>query len=862
MPKSSPKTATRSPLLHLAVWLLMAGLVAGALRAFAAVPSTIHYQGVLTSAGTPVNGSHTFTFRLYDAPTGGAPVWSETQSGVAVAGGLFNVQLGSVTPFGMAFDQPYFLSVQFNADAEMGRQPLASSPYALRAATADAIGSGSLTLSGNLDLPASTPTSGNIIKGGALFMHNTGFESVYLGTNAGKLTSTAGSNTGLGVNALGFGAGGLLNTAIGNAALYRAENGGFNTAVGVAALLQNTDGSNNTAIGANALAQASTGSNNIAIGNGAGGNITAGNNNISIGNAGDAMDTGTLRIGEASLLRAFVGGIHGVTPPASDVRPVVVNSLGQLGTGTAGGGGTVTSISTGSGLTGGPITASGTIGLAATQLLPPTACAASQIPKWSGSAWTCAADSAGTVTSIAAGDGLSGGVITSSGVLNLDYLAVASGLASTFVTINGNPFPSPARIGSTNDVPLQLIANGARVAYFETTANSPNIALGHPQNVAGGAGVVGATVSGGGNAGTANAATSFFATVGGGERNTASGDRAVVSGGLFNVATGIRATIAGGEENQASGGRASISGGYLNTAAGFNAAVGGGTQNDAGGFAATVAGGLNNNAVVGDYQSIGGGRNNTASNTDAAIGGGSGNTANGAAAFVGGGSTNVASGSSGVVAGGNSNNVSGAASAIGGGQFNSAGGFFSTVPGGQNNTANGDYAFAAGRRAKANATGSFLFADSTDADFTGTVANAFAVRATGGTYFYSNAAFTTGCSIVAGGGAWSCTSARETKRDFVALDGLDILARVAALPMTSWRYKSEESKARHIGPMAEDFRAAFGLGDSDKSINVFDASGVALAAIQGLHRLVKDKDAEIAALKRDLAAIKNKLGLE
>ena len=62
--------------------------------------------------------------------------------------------------------------------------------------------------------------------------------------------------------------------------------------------------------------------------------------------------------------------------------------------------------------------------------------------------------------------------------------------------------------------------------------------------------------------------------------------------------------------------------------------------------------------------------------------------------------------------------------------------------------------------------------------------------------------------------------------------------------------------------MAEDFHAAFGLGDSNKTINVMDASGIALTAIQGLHQLLKDKDREIDALKRDLDAIKKKLGLE
>jgi hypothetical protein len=86
----------------------------------------------------------------------------------------------------------------------------------------------------------------------------------------------------------------------------------------------------------------------------------------------------------------------------------------------AAGTGTVTSVATGTGLTGGPITGSGTIDLAATQLLPPTACGVNEVPRWSGSAWTCAAaGGAGTVTSVATGTGLTGGPITGSGTIDL-----------------------------------------------------------------------------------------------------------------------------------------------------------------------------------------------------------------------------------------------------------------------------------------------------------------------------------------------------------------------------------------------------------------------------------------------------------
>ena len=81
----------------------------------------------------------------------------------------------------------------------------------------------------------------------------------------------------------------------------------------------------------------------------------------------------------------------------------------------------VTSVATGPGLTGGPITSTGTVGLAQTQLLPTTACAPNELAKWTGSAWACAtaASGGGSVTSVATGPGLTGGPITTAGTVNL-----------------------------------------------------------------------------------------------------------------------------------------------------------------------------------------------------------------------------------------------------------------------------------------------------------------------------------------------------------------------------------------------------------------------------------------------------------
>jgi putative metal-binding protein len=113
----------------------------------AQVPPHITYQGRLTaSSGQPVNGTIALTFRLYDVPSGGAPLWEETHGSVSAADGLFTVILGSITPLGLAFDVPYFLGVKAGTDTEMTpRQPLGSVGYAMRSAIADSAGPNSVT---------------------------------------------------------------------------------------------------------------------------------------------------------------------------------------------------------------------------------------------------------------------------------------------------------------------------------------------------------------------------------------------------------------------------------------------------------------------------------------------------------------------------------------------------------------------------------------------------------------------------------------------------------------------------------------------------------------------------------------------
>ncbi len=101
------------------------------------IPHMINYQGMLTDdLGDPLSGPHNLTFRIYDDTTGGNLEWSETQNGVQVENGLFNVILGRVTPLNLAFDEQYWLEVQVDSDT-MPRLRFTSVGYAYRALVAD-----------------------------------------------------------------------------------------------------------------------------------------------------------------------------------------------------------------------------------------------------------------------------------------------------------------------------------------------------------------------------------------------------------------------------------------------------------------------------------------------------------------------------------------------------------------------------------------------------------------------------------------------------------------------------------------------------------------------------------------------------
>jgi hypothetical protein len=95
-----------------------------------------------------------------------------------------------------------------------------------------------------------------------------------------------------------------------------------------------------------------------------------------------------------------------------------------------------------------------------------------------------------------------------------------------------------------------------------------------------------------------------------------------------------------------------------------------------------------------------------------------------------------------------------------------------------------------------------------------------------------------------------CVSDRNAKRDIEAVDEQAVLEGVARMPISTWSYSSDERGVRHLGPMAQDFHAAFGLGDTDRAYDPVDAHGVTFAAIQALYARVQEQETRIQDLER------------
>jgi hypothetical protein len=134
--------------------------------------------------------------------------------------------------------------------------------------------------------------------------------------------------------------------------------------------------------------------------------------------------------------------------------------------------------------------------------------------------------------------------------------------------------------------------------------------------------------------------------------------------------------------------------------------------------------------------------------------------------------------------------------------------------------------------------------------------NEFVARFAGGYYLFSNADQTTGVQVRAGANAWSSLSDVNSKENFRELPSEEILAKIAAMPVREWNYKTQPAAIRHMGPTAQDFHAAFGLGEDPLRISTIDADGVALAAVKALEARTRMLMDENAALRQSLEELR------
>ncbi len=425
-------------------------------------------------------------------------------------------------------------------------------------------------------------------------------------------------------------------------------------------------------------------------------------------------------------------------------------------------------------------------------------------------------------------------------------------------------------------------------AYNATIGGgSVNTAMGPATTIAGGTNnqalANGATVGGGGGniAGNTNENDQSYDTVSGGFHNSAlngfndyyfySGGYNFVGGGYGNTAGSTNLsdygynTVAGGSENKASGGWSTIGGGWLNKASGRLSTIGGGGASSYGETEPNVASGM--------AATIGGGTDNSASTNYATIPGGFHNTASGMYSFAAG--ANAAARHDGAFVWADASSTYQPFGSSGANQF-----LIRAMGGTGIGVTNPAYIADIGGRIRlrndANTAGLWLYnsAAASDRAFFGMAGDGiglvglwgnqgagfrFVMNVTNGFVGIGSGVNPTNrlqvLNAYCDGTTWVNASDRNLKESFSEINPQEVLARVMAMPIQTWSYKTQPSE-KHLGPVAQDFHAAFGLGQNDTTISTVDEGGVALAAIQGLNQKMDEKEALLKSQTSEIQALR------
>ncbi|MBZ5545916.1 MAG: tail fiber domain-containing protein [Acidobacteriia bacterium] len=770
------------------------------------VPRLVSFSGaVKDAAGKPLTGPVDIHFAIYENFDGIEPLWFETQTVEVDAQGRFTALLGAMRPEGLPLalfttGKARWLEVLVEGGATMPRVLLVSVPYAFKAGDAETLGGKPATayvasdqlkdqVRSEMTQQLANPTIG--LRSLEMMVTNPASTPQAITETNPSTFTCATSGTCVGVTQSGTGTP-LLASSTAASAVVAALRGEAASTAGSGVL---------------GWAKATTGT--------------------AVGVKGQTDSTGGMGIyGLATAATGTTFGVRGdVLSPSG--RGVYGNAT--AGTGVTYGVLGIAASTSGIGLAGQATAVTGaTVGIRAVTQSP--------------------------TSTAAIFDNLGGGKLLS---------AHTTGFVEKFSVDGSGNLTAGGSVTIAGSLSLSGYINAGLL--IQPNATSPNIIGGYSGNGIT-PGVVGATIGGGGTGGLINRATDDYGTVGGGQNNQAGDNAGTTDDSRFG-------TVAGGANNTASGSAATIAGGYGNAASGDYAALGGGLGNIASGGNSTVAGGQTNQAT----------------NTLATVGGGWVNTASGLSATIPGGTDNSASGDYSFAAGhGAVAQHEGAfvwRDAPAGSLFSSTAanqfliraaggvGIYALTPPGPlpaqftvsssggyslpqveiNHRFGGDFTrlrFSAAGTTNIWDVAAFNTAGGRLLNFwagssAGGGADVMSLRPDDATNLL---VMSNGARLTAGG-AWTDMSDRNAKTNFAPVDGREILERLAEIPIQRWSYRAEPGSIRHLGPMAQDFYAAFGLGEDDKHIATVDEGGVALAGVQALYRLSLRKDAEIKELK-------------
>jgi len=780
-------------------------LLAGLLQT-AAQGTAFTYQGQLISGGGPAGGAYHLTFSLFNTNSGGAAIAGPfTTNAVWVTNGLFTVQI-DFGP-GVFTGASNWLQIGVATNGASGfttlspRQPLTPTPYAIFAGTAANL-SGTLPLAqlpgvvitnnesattlGNVTLSGqlTLPAIATIDSGGNALLYSDENNNLFLGVDAGNSATSGSYNTAVGVEALNSNTTGFGNAALGTSALRNNTGGAANTAIGENALYHNTNGFYNTAIGAGALFY-----NNAAYDTAIGVNALYDNTSGTYNTASGAF--------------ALYNNTNGWFDTANGTYALFSNPNGSYNT------------------------ANGAYAL---------------FGNTNGSYNTANG-------AYALGNNTNGSDNTASGAY-----ALANNTNGSGNTANGAYALGNTTNGSAN------IALGYNAGYNFTGNESSNIDIGNPgvkgeNNVIRiGAGQtqtwLAGTVNGDGGGLTNLTAVAAKLTVGPNENFFVGPAGNLGASGLFNTAIGLGALT-------------SDNAGTYNTAISYDAL----TFNVSGSFNTALGNGALLDNVVGSYNTAVGyfalrylGYNYIGGSNNIALGYGA------ATNLMDNESGNIDIGSPGVRGDYNTIRIgasqtqtwlAGVINGNGGGLTNLGladitgalpSGTTFTVAGNQSGGFPNPLMLVNNANTGADASPALrVIGNGYQPDGVLSVSS----QGTGLIAEFGNAnAFV---SRLDTNGNWTATtfnpsSDRNIKANFTPVSPRDILARVAALPISRWNFTNAPA-IPHLGPMAQDFYQAFNVGMDDKHIATVDEDGVALAAIQGLNQKLNEKDAEIQDLK-------------